>query len=280
MTLIDANSWRRRIGLTTVLIAAGLAAAGCGSSSSAASPTVTATSTPHRYPAGHAFDANRIGDRMITAVRAAGGSTMQVTAGVAQLSGTFAFGSGEAVPMLFPSRGAGRLTASGRSIDWVLDVPEQVTDLGFYVNDGTLVNDRHWARVPPDVVGLDLERDGVQALLKAHPGLVFVPVVVEDTEPDILATYVSRAGSSLRSLGAETVGGLAVTHYRFTVDGKTPKAGAKNTFEIWIDQQGRPAKYVSNERGFTTTASYSHWGKQPSASLPPASDVSVLPLEP
>jgi hypothetical protein len=217
-----------------------------------------------------------LSERMTAAELAAGGSTMDVTAGTASLTGTFSFGPHAGGAMLYPSRGSGRLIAAGHQVDYVLDVVKLPDNFNFYVNDGSVINDRHWARVP----GVVDELDDVKALLKTHPWFVAIPQLVQDSQPDILAGYLFGAGPSLQSIGAETVNGVNVTHYRFTVDGTKPEAGAKSTFEIWIDQQGRPAKYISNDRGFPMTATYGHWGKPPLLSLPPTADVSVLPATP
>jgi hypothetical protein len=48
------------------------------------------------------------------------------------------------------------------------------------------------------------------------------------------------------------------------------------TFELWIDKEGRPTRYLSSFGEVQVSVSYGQWGKPKPVTTPPPADTSVL----
>lgn len=99
--------------------------------------------------------------------------------------------------------------------------------------------------------------------------------------------------STLKSLGAESVDGVASTHYRVTVD--TSKLGSALgldpsqlgndaalpktvTYDVWLDAGSRPVKVSMTMSSFAMELHFSHWNEPVHVTAPPASQVSSFSL--
>ena len=115
----------------------------------------------------------------------------------------------------------------------------------------------------------------------------FVDTALTAASLDNLA-HVAGAASSVRDLGAATVGGVAATHFRVQVDptrlpsslaGKAGLGTASIPAEIWVDAKGRPVQVrvalkVSGS-ATDTTIGFSRFDAPVTVTAPPASQVAT-----
>jgi hypothetical protein len=66
---------------------------------------------------------------------------------------------------------------------------------------------------------------------------------------------------------------LQRAHYVWPADLRRPK---ERINELWVDDQGRPLRYVTRFFGHPMTVTYSHWGAGPRFHAPPDTDVTIV----
>jgi hypothetical protein len=268
------------VNATVLIVAAGLTLAGCGASGSGqsgrpSSPSVTRSGangpSASSAVAGGAVEGDDLGRRMNEALVAAGGCTMQVTVNnTVAITGVLSFGSIVRASTISRTWGKGEITlADRRTARYVTDTGGE--DEEFYINDGTLTEGRHWVQVPRAASQL---RDAL-TLVKARPMVGFVPEFLPQMEAQNIS--IGLSGWEPVTAGHETVEGVAVTHYLWTFDGTSAKAGSPTTHEVWVDSQGRPVQYLMYAANQPFYVTYSHWGRQ-NVTAPDRQDTAVLPM--
>lgn len=122
-------------------------------------------------------------------------------------------------------------------------------------------------------------------------GAMFAKITENLGPGQLLATLKNL--STLRSLGAETVDGVAATHYRVTVD--TTKLGSALgldpsqlrgdvslprtlSYDVWVDAGSRPVRVSMAMSSFAMELHFSRWGEPVHVVAPPASQVSSFSL--
>lgn len=115
--------------------------------------------------------------------------------------------------------------------------------------------------------------------------------IADNLGPGQLADVLAGM-STLRSHGAETVDGVATTHYTVTVD--TAKLGSTLgvdpgqlggeappktlAYDVWLDEASRPVKLVLSSRMLGMELHFSRWDEPVRIVAPPASQVSAFSL--
>jgi hypothetical protein len=119
------------------------------------------------------------------------------------------------------------------------------------------------------------------------PGGLSVP------DPASLLDVLSDVGPDTHVVGREDLDGVAVTHYRGTVDGVdagagspsavalaklgVDPAGAAMPFEVWVDDEGHVRRLTLVHDGsdgvVTVTVDYRDVGRSPAVEVPPPADV-------
>jgi hypothetical protein len=243
---------------------------GCtGSSSGSDAKTSTPASTTAT-----AAEAKQIADRMTAALAAASGGVMQVSSPNASVTGSLSFSA------LNASKAIGEIWTSGTytSLDkhrteYILHTGPQPDEQEIYVKDGTPIDGRDWAEVPYAASQI---KDAAN-VLKDHPYFAAVPELVPGVQPHVLPSLVAAQPSLHRSPTPETVDGVELTHYLGSFDGTAPTAGSATTFDLYVDKEGRPARFTAYVNEDPVTTIYGNWGKQPAVRAPAAADIAVIP---
>jgi len=148
--------------------------------------------------------------------------------------------------------------------------------------------------------------NGAQLGLGALGGKPWVKVDLTDTSNPLgetLAKITDNLGpgqlaetlkglSTLRTVGAETVDGVATTHYKVSID--TSKLGTTLgldpsqlggaalpktvAYDVWLDEGSRPVKLAMATSMFGMELHFSKWGEPVHVAAPPASQVSSFSL--
>lgn len=288
MHRIGSNARRRRVGAAALIAGAGLLATGCSgtpdSPGPAASPAATAPSTSGpatasgtpaptgTTAAGKPVDGESLNQAMTTAIAKAGGCEMKATVGAVSMSGSFAFGPRDEVGFISEVYGRGSLTSGdGSTARYHALTGQRIAGGGFYIDDGTPIQGRTWARVPR--FGSALKDP--ETLIKEHPLYLLVPEAVQIVQPDNITSLIAVKKGAFEAPDSGAGGGR---HYVWTVDGKTPVQGAENTYEVWTDAEGLPTRFTGTVRGAALDARYTRWGEQVDERTPAAKDTVTLPL--
>jgi hypothetical protein len=262
------KSRRRQAASATVVLAVAFAVLGCGGGSDPQSQPSSPLPTSRLLAAGEPVDGAALTHRLKAAITRAGGCTMESEAGPGRDLGVVHLQSLNAAGMVDDVWGQGTITgADGRSVQYVSRWGTDMDHNGFYVNDGTLIDGHHWARMPQFTNTL-LDP---KALVAAHPLFVAPGEILPDVQPDMVAVVLYSTGKdSIRSAGPETVGGVNAAHYLWNLNGKLPKAGSTADFEIWMDEHDLPVRVLAHlSNGLPVTADYRHWEKRESREAAP-----------
>jgi hypothetical protein len=114
---------------------------------------------------------------------------------------------------------------------------------------------------------------------------------LDKMDPNSLMAQLTPAMfKHVTGLGAATVGGRRLHHYRAIVDvraqsklaslPKLPHVALPKTatYDVWLDDQGRMARFAMvMGRSMTMSATYTDYGTAPHVTAPPAGDVMELP---
>jgi hypothetical protein len=248
-----------------------------GPSASAPSAAVTASgaSGASGTPvAGTPVDGERMFQRITAALLKAKGCTMKADIGAVSLSGAFSFDSRDEMGFIAKVYGKGRITANdGRAGSWVAGLGQRFQGAGFYVDDGSTLEGRRWARVPRNTANLT----DPQTVIRTHPLYMLVPEAVPLVEPDNIASLISVKKGVVRADEPVRDG---LTHYYWSVDGKPPVKGGPKVYEVWLDRQYRPVKFVGQVREAPLQATYGNWQDQKDTRrTPDGKDVADLPID-
>jgi hypothetical protein len=216
----------------------------------------------------------KFSERIVAAADAAGGVRIQATFPEGSLSGRFQFGPLVAPGVMRGTKGQGRMQGATGSARYVYRFSLLPSDNAVWVDDGTTINGRTWARLP---LRDHLLRDREQ-IKKDHPRYLAPGAVMRSLQPDQIRILLAGATDLFRTPARETVDGVATTHYLWGI-GADPTVGGKNTFEVWLDPVGRPVRLRALVNGILPAdVKYTDWGPQ-TVKLPAAADTSVLPLK-
>jgi hypothetical protein len=270
--VINWESVRRRR-TAAGLLAAALALAVGGCSDSAAAPDQAAGSSAAATAVAGA-DAQAIASRMTKALVAAGGGTMTAALEQGSITGALSFGPIDASQRISEIWNTGTYVSSDRRTStYLMHTGPGPDDVEVYVNDGTPVDGRPWAKIPQ----FASQMKDAAAVARTHPYYRIVADAVPGLQPHVLPSLLAAQKGLVRSPAAETVDGVEVSHYLGSFDGTVPTPGAPTTFELWIDNEGRPTRYLSYLDEVQVSVGYGDWGKQKPVAAPPPADTSVIP---
>ena len=225
-------------------------------------------------PASTSVDAKALAARMTDALAAAGGGTMQISSANGSATGALSFGPVNSSKMISEIWTSGTYTSPDKlRTSYILHTGPKPDDEEIYINDGTPLKGRPWAEVPHFAA----QMKDATTVLKAHPNYGIIPDLVPGLQPHVLPSLLAAQTGLVRASDPETVNGVEATHYLGSFDGSVPTAGSAATFDLYIDKDGRPARFLAyvNEDPVTTT--YGGWGKQPAVKAPSAADTTVVP---
>jgi hypothetical protein len=106
---------------------------------------------------------------------------------------------------------------------------------------------------------------------------------------DMISKMSPDAFRKVTDLGAQTVGGRQLEHYRVVVDTHLATSAFKNlpstaslpkttTYDIWLDDENRMGKFTMLMKKVSkVTATYSDYGADVHIAAPPASQITELP---
>lgn len=105
------------------------------------------------------------------------------------------------------------------------------------------------------------------------------------SDPGALLDKLSGQVSDANLVGDESVNGTSAKHYRFTVDltgmtGSTGQSRPSVDDDIWVDEQGRMVKLVTDLGAGKMTMTMSDFGKSVDVKAPPAGQVTDMPNVP
>lgn len=238
---------------------------GCDGSDSSGGTAPSAAST--------AVDAKALAQRMTEALAAAGGGAMQISSANGSATGALSFGPVNAAKMISEIWTSGVYTSPDKlRTSYILHTGPKPDDEEIFINDGTPLKGRPWAEVPHFAA----QMQDATTVLKTHPNYGIIPDLVPGLQPHVLPSLLAAQTGLVRG-ATETVNGVEATHYLGSFDGSAPTAGAATTFDLSIDKDGRPMRFLAyvNEDPVTTT--YGSWGRQPAVKAPAAADTTVVP---
>jgi hypothetical protein len=269
--VIDWESVRRRRTAGYLLAAVlTLTVGGCSDSAAdadaPAGPSASATAVT-------SADAQEISGRMTNALVAAGGGTMTAALKQGSLTGALSFGplNGTRISEIWNT--GSFVSTDRRASTYLMHTGPGPEDVEFYVNDGTAFEGRSWAKVPQSAS----QMKDFAGVSRAHPHYRIVADTVPGLQPHVLPSLIAAQKVLVRSPASETVDGVKVDHYLGSFDGTAPAAGGPMTFELWIDKEGRPTKYLSYFGETQVPVTYGNWGKPKPVTTPPPTDTSVIP---
>jgi len=235
---------------------------------STARSRATSKPAPRGLPAVGSWVGSRaLASRMTAAIDAATGCSVHARTGAGTLSGALSFGHKlRYLDMLVDYSGQGEYTTRVGTTRYVANVHPPGGEI--YVTDGMPIGGRLWARLPDSVSGV-----GGEQSLKNHPMFMATGALVVTAVPMVAANALS-ATDRVRVADLAVIDGVRTAHYAWPADERRPK---ERINELWVDDQGRPLRYVSRFLGNPMTVTYSHWGPGPRVQAPPDKDVAILP---